>query len=307
MANLSPSVLRSRAEDCLRAAKQPKRLVLLHTAIALGSALMVSVLQYLLSQGIAGTGGLSGMGVRAALSTVQSLLSALVTVLLPFWEIGLIRVARGWVKGEPVTLTTALEGFRRWVTVLGASVIVSVLYLVIGIALMYFSVTVFLLTPFSQPLLALLPTDPEKTVMIPELMQQISQEMLPIFVIFAVLFLPSAAFIAICTRFSDYAVMDGSPSLRAVVQSCRITLCRFWQVLKLDLSYWWYYLGILLCLAVSWADAWLPLLGINLPLNGDLAYFLCTLLGALAQGVLLWQCEAKRLTVYSLAYDALNA
>ena len=59
-------------ESILRANCDPKRLVAFHTAVALVLSLLALAIDFLLEQKIGNTGGLSGVGTRSVLKTVQN-------------------------------------------------------------------------------------------------------------------------------------------------------------------------------------------------------------------------------------------
>lgn len=313
MVTIKPSALRYEARNALQnATYNPKRLVLLHAAIALGSSLLITLLNYVLNLQIAQTGGLSDMGLRLILTTIQVVLELVVMVGLPFWEIGLIFAALCWGRGEEVTFPSLLQGFRRFGSVLGLKLLQGGLFLLMGFVILNFSTTIFLLTPYSKPLLEILEpviqttANPQQmeVLLTPELIASAIEVSTPLLVIFGVLYILAAIPVFYRLRFSEFAVMDGSGSLSAMVQSVRATQKKSLQLVKLDLSFWWFYLLQLLCIAVSYGDTILGNLGIALPVSADAAFFLFYVLGALCQGLLLWQYQATVLTTYGLAYKA---
>lgn len=310
---LTTTDLHRQAEARLqKAAYSPRRLVLIHSAISLGASLLVTFLNYLFSRQIAGTGGLGGLGARSVLSTVQSLLELVVMVVLPFWEIGLIRAALCWSREEPADFSALLAGFRRIGPVLRQKLFQGGLFVALAMALLQFSTTVFMLTPFSKGLGELLAplyqsSDPE-TLLTDAYMAQVGQAVLPFAVIFAVLYAVVAIPLFYRVRFSEFFVMDGNGAVKSIVESARITRRNVWQIVKLDLSFWWFYLLQLLCVAVSYGDSLLAAAGVSLPLSADTAFFLFYVLGAVCQLVLLWQYQAKVSTAYALAWqDMQNA
>lgn len=314
METLNPSDVCRQAGERLQRVDHPKRLVLIHTAIALGASLLVTALNFFLSKQIAGTGGLGGLGLRAFLSTVQAVLELAVAVGLPFWEIGLLFAALRWARGENIGFGGLLQGFRRFGTVLGMRLMRGGLFLVAAIAVFYLSTTVFLLTPLSTPLIDFLEpivadaAAPQQieSLLTPELMAAAADKMVALFVIFAILYAIVAVPVYYRLRFSEFAVMEGTGAVKAMVQSLRLTQGNSLKLVRLDLHFWWFYLLQGLCVAVSYGDMLLPALGIALPVSGDVGFFLCFVLGALCQGVLLWQCEGKRLTAYALVYETLG-
>lgn len=312
---IQPSVLRRQAGDLLqKATYNPKKLVLIHTAISTGSLLLVNVLSYLFSLLIDRTGGLSGMGLRSVLATIQSVLEFGAMLALPFWEIGLLFAALGWAKGESSTPTDLLEGFRRLGSVLGLRLLQGVLFFLVGIAIFNISYMIFLISPFADPFLSQLEpvyqfglsAQPEE-VITEELLMAVAKSCVPLFIIFGALYAVAAIALFYRIRFADFALMEGSGALKVMLESARITKKRFLQLLKLDLSFWWFYLLQVLCIAIGYGDSILPALGISLPLSPAVQFFLFSTLSLLSQGVLIWQYQGVVLTTYSLAYQTLAA
>lgn len=313
MITIQPAQLRRQAGTLLgQAAYNPKKLVLIHAAIALGGSLLITAINYFFSLQIADTGGLGGMGLRSVLSTVQSVLELAVMVLLPFWEIGLLFAALRWANGESANVPDLLEGLRRFGAVFAFRLLYGALFLALGFSIFYCSATLFVLTPFSNgftdiiaPLMQPdITMEQVEAIMTPAFMENMAGTMTPLFILFGILYAVAAIPLFYRLRFAEFALMDGERTGAAMLQSLHLTKKRSLQLVKLDLHFWWYYLLQVLCLVLSWADTLLPLLGIGLPVSAELAFFLFYILGAVCQGLLLWQCQAKVLTTYCLAYNA---
>ena len=292
----------------------PKKLVLIHTAIALGSSLLLTFITYLLSLLIDETGGLSGLTTRSLLTTAQSVLELVVMIAMPFWQVGIFYAALQWTRKESANFDSLLQGFRRFGAVLGLQILRGVLFLALGMPLSYIATAIFMLTPFSAPFLeriapmmeqGLTPEQLEALIT-PEFTAATTHAAIPLLIIFAIIYLAVAIPVFYRIRFADFAVMDNMPAGRALVNSFNITKGSCLQVLKIDLSFWWFYLLQILSVAVCYADTILPALGVALPVSGVTAAFLFYILGTLLQGVLLWQWEAHRVTVYGLAYRTLD-
>ncbi len=291
-----------------------KKTVLIHAAIALGGSALMTALNYLFSLQIADTGGLSGLGLRSLLTTAQSLAELAVMIALPFWEMGLLYTALQWARGEQAGLPQLTQGFRRFGAVLGVKFLYVGIFLMLGMGLAYFSAAVFMLTPWAGSLMEIMkPTmdaavTPEQlqSLLTPELLDQMTDAMIPLFILFGAVYALVGVPLFYRLRFSDYAVMDGMGAGKAVTHSLRITRRNCWQLVKLDLRFWWFYGLQLLCLGVSVGDKLLPLMGVSLPISADASFFLFALLGALCQLVLLWQCQGSVLTAYCLAFDAFS-
>lgn len=311
---LHPSELRGQADRLLEKAGDHKKLVLIHTVIALGGSVLITALNYLFSLQIAQTGGLSGLGLRSLLATVQSVLELVVMVALPFWEIGLLYTALKWRKGENAGMESLLQGFRRFGAVFAFRLLYGVVFLALGLVLIYVCSFLFAMTPFAKPLMEILEpvwtvtATPEQmeALLTPELIAAATKAMIPMLILFAVVFLPVAAVLFYRLRFARFAVMEGERAGRSLRESLRMTRKRTGQLLKLDLHFWWFYLLQALCLAVSYGDSILAFFGIKLPVSPDGSFFFFYVLGAALQALLLWQYQSRVLTTYCLAYDALR-
>lgn len=311
---LQASLLHRQSRDLLGRIENPKKLVLIHTAVSIGCSLLVTALNYLLGLPIADTGGLSGMGLRSALETAQSVLEIVVMVGLPFWESGLIYVGLMWLKGENATPSALLQGFRRFAPVLRFRVLYTLIFMIFGVSLFYICSTVFLMTPFGKPLVDQMAPmmDPSVTtqqlekLLTAETMAAIAKAMIPLFILFAVVFIPVALGIFYRLRLAEYGIMDGLGARKSLGTSLRVTRKNAWQLVKLDLHFWWFYLLQLLCVVLCYGDQILQLMGIALPIVPDAAFFLFYTVGMVLQGILVWQYQDQLLGTYCLAYRALT-
>lgn len=307
MVILQPALLRTQAQKLLqKAAYNPKTLVLIHAGVSLGASLLVSVLNFLLEFGIAETGGLSGLGMRSVLTSVQAILELAVSVVLPFWNIGLLFAALSWARGENARPGQLLQGFRRAGTLLGFYFVQGGLYFVLGMAVYHASTVLLMFTPYAEPLMAQLERLYASSAQLtPEITQELLTVMKPLLILFGALFTVVAIPVAYRLRFAQYGVMEGSGAVRAIVHSVRITKGAVLQLVKLDLSFWWFYLLQALTVVLCYGDQILSALGITLPFSSQAAYFLFYCLGLALQCLLLWQCQAGISTAYCLAYRAL--
>lgn len=301
---LQPSVLRQRAGELLQTTTyNPKKLVLIHTAITVGSYLIINIINYILSLQIAQTGGLSGIYLRSVLSAIQQSLNLFSVILLPFWEMGLLFSSLQWAKGDSAMPKDLPEGFRRFGPILRLRILQGILLLIIIFAISNISSILFLLTPFANPLVAQIESLMELSVtaehITEEQMMAFIQSATPMLVIFGVLCAIVLLFVFYRIRFADFIILEERSALKALIKSIRITKKSYWQVVKLDLSFWWFYLLQILCIALGYGYAFLPL-------TEDVFFLLFSALSLLAQGILLWQCQGTVLTTYALAYQTLS-
>ena len=300
--------LKQTALDRLSAAPgDPRRLALLHTGAAVALSLLATVVNYLLTQQMESTGGLSGIPLRSALSFAQSMLLLATTALMPFWEHGFYRTALQLSRGEPATPATLLTGFRRFGVVLRLLLLQTVLTVAITIACLQASTILYMLTPWSdltmetaEQLLATGGALDEAAI------NQMMQTLYPVYIILAVLL--GALLIPMLYRFrlSNWAVMDDTPgALRAMKLSAYWMHRNRWQLCKLDLSFWWYYALLGVASVFAYGDLLLPRLGIAL--NADVAFFGSYLLSAAVQLIVAWRFAPQVQTTYALAYQAFRA
>ena len=314
MISFKASDLHRQAQQRLQQATAPKRLVLIHTSIALGSTLLLAVLNFLFSLLIDDTGGLSGMGTRSLLSTAQTLMETVVMMALPFWQIGLTFLALRWARNDSVQAGHLLQGFRRFGPVFAFRLLYGFVFLALGFAAIHLASVIILMTPFSEALVdALSPMmDPSATaeqieaLFSPEKLSGMLDAAIPLFVVFGIIFLIAAIPVFYRLRLGEFAVMDGLGSGGALLHSLRITKGSWRHLVRLDLHFWWFYVLQVLCNVVANGNLLLPLLGISLPMGKEAAYFLFFGLGTALQILILWQFQGQVLTSYAVVYDTLS-
>ena len=294
----------------------PRRLALVHTGAALGVALLVMLINYLIGTQVETAGGLSGMGMRSVLGTVQTTLEYAVNIAMPFWEMGFIYAAVCMARGQRVGPASLLEGFRRFGPVLRLRLMKLFLYFGAAIACVYAASFLFMLTPFSTPMVETLLPLMESAMTVEEmelvLMQLPTEELIqmsvPYLVIFGILFLVAALFLCYRFRVADFILMDEpkTGALLAMSLSTRMTRRNRWELLKLDLSFWWFYLLAAVSVAVTYGDVLLPLMGVTLPMSAEAAWFVFYLLGAAVQLGLYWYGYSHLQTTWAVAHDTLR-
>lgn len=309
--------LKQRAGERLAAASyDPQKLTLLHGAVVVGVSLVLSLLTMALSRGIEGTGGLSGMGTRNLLETVQTLLSYAFNLLLPFWQIGIIFSFLRIIRSQPVGPDSLLRGFRRFGPVLRLKLMELVLYFAIAMICAYLSS--FLAMTLSSKLYTLL--EPLAMAMLEDpyadvnaLMTQLPQQelmaaMLPVLMIFAGLYLAIVILVGYRLRFAQYLVVD-TPELGAIASirgSLQLTKKNCIALFRLDLSYWWYYLLQAVAVLACYADLFLKAAGAALPLSGQWATLVCYCVYGAMTLTLDYFCRPQVEATYALAYDVLK-
>lgn len=317
MAALDCRHLKQDAQDRLgRISGDPRLLILLYTGVMVLLNLLVSGLNVYLDRQIGSTGGLSGLGARSILESIQSILSYMTVLFTPFWSAGflysVIQIARSG-RSDPKFM---LEGFRRFPSIIVFNLNQTLLIFFAATMVTYAASYIFMMTPFSHELEQVIGSVIQDGSILSSGgvidLQAISPDILlhasiPLFIIFIVLFIPVYAFLSYSLRLGSYLVMQGPRvgGFAAMMLSFRMMKGHRLQMFKLDLSFWWYYLIEGLLTLILYLDLILPLFGITLPFDATLLFFIKLLVYSGCQILFhLW----KKLpvdTTYVLSYDAI--
>lgn len=291
-----------------------KQIVLIYTGIITALSLAASGVSVLLSDRIATTGGLSNMGLRSVLSTVQTLLPMVQALVLLGLEIGYCHVAMGVYRSEPVSRDTLFGGFRRFFPLLRAVLLQAFLYSAVGLLSMYLSVYIFLMLPASAAFQALMlpliesASTLNSTIMLDEAtLSAATEAVMPVLWIFAVLFL--LVFLPMYYRYRmvPYCLIDQKRprALLAMHQSRMLMYRNRFALLKLDLSLWWFYGLQVLAALICYGDLLLPILGITLPWSPTVSYFVFLILSLAMQFAVYYFFMNRVSVTYAAAYEAL--
>lgn len=311
----SQGLKKTAASRLSNTAYDPRLLALLHTGVSLGATLLVSVISYILQQKIGTTGGLSGIGLRSILSTAQSFLHLVLTLLIPFWEIGFIYAAIRLARGAAATPIDLTAGFRRFGPVLRLKLLQTLLYGALAIPCSYVSAMIFSMTPLSADFQALILPILEQamtTGQVAELdaatIEAVLQTMLPLIPIFIAIFLAVLLPLMYRLRMAEYVIMDDAPcgALHALIASWRMTRGHAFALFRLDLSFWWFYALQALALVLAYGDQLLLLAKISLPIAADGIYFLFYGLYMIAELALYWRFGSYLHATYGTAYEVLR-
>lgn len=317
MADLNPKQLKNAARQRLSQRQyDPRKLVLIHTGLIVVLNLVVSGLNLYLNQQIGTTGGLGGLGLRSILQTVQTLLGYFSTFFTPFWAAGflyaMIRVARGQESGP----SDLLRGFRRFGRIMSHTLWQILIISTACIAMMYVVCNLFLCTPMAKPFLELIePMLQNPEILLPDgtlnlelvNVDSLMPAMIPLFIMYAVALIPFLIFLNCQFRMSLFLLIESIErgALGSFFVSVKLMKGHKWQMFKLDLSFWWYYLAETVLSLVLYLDVLLPMFGVVLPIDPTIAFFLAIILyGALELGFHYWK-KAEVDTTYATAYEAI--
>ena len=282
--------------DSLAAAPyDPRKLIMIHTGITIAVSLTGTLLNFILSKQIETTGGLGGLGLRSMLSTAQSVLQFLVAVLLPFWEAGYCYATMQIARGKDASPNTLLHGFRRFRPLLRLKLTQGLIYIALGMACFFVGYYIFMLTPLSDPLFAIIESiELDPTMLQTELPLDdatslaMTEAYTPMLLIWLFLFLIIGVFISYRFRMATFLILD-HPRMRAM-ETLRMSTYQLrghlTALFKLDLSFLWFYILNVLFAALAYGDYLMTGFGVPMPFSAEVAYFIFLILSLVCQGSL---------------------
>lgn len=285
----------------------PGRLVLIHTGAVLTLSLVLTAINQILDSTFGSVGGISGMETQAMLSTVQWVLQLVTMVVTPFWSAGLIFAALGYAGKRSVTPSSLLEGFRRWKPILSSGLMIGLRYTVLAFISMFLSSQLFMFTPFATPVYeaALQVTqNPELDIyaLLGDSMTWLSVTYTALFlIVYALLALP----VFYNYRMVNYLILDNPDmgGLQATILSRMMMRGKRLKLVKLDLSFWWYYALEMLCAALAFVPLLFSALDVSLPMSESVAFWLFQILSVLLQLALQHWAKPRLSVTYALCYN----
>ena len=307
-------ILKKNAAERVAAAENSRKIVLIYAGIITALAALVTVVNYVLKLQIAQTGGLSNMGLRTMLSTIQSVLPMVQSFVTMCLELGYVAAMLRIARQQYTSAHTLKLGFERFWVLMRWTLIQGFLYTLVGIAAFWVAVQLYMITPLSNSAMTILEpylTDMDTVLAMlqdPAFTEQITTAMLPLFVLFgavyAVLFIP----ISYSLRLAKYVIIDkpGKGAVFALKESRKMMRGSRMRLFRLDLSLWWWY-AISFCSALlCYGDVLLPMIGISLPFSADVAYFVFFALFLIVQFAACFFLRNRIEVVYAQVYNALK-
>lgn len=292
-----------------------KRIVIIYIALALGLTALVTVLDHVLGLQIDNFGGLSNLGKKTMLSSVQSMLPLAQSILTMCLDVGyvaaMLRIARG-MYASPQTLRL---GFDRFWVLLRCSVFKGLLLTGVTFVSMYTGIMIFMLTPLAAPVVEIVtPIMNQMSLLDSAIMiddatyAQLLQAMAPCFAFGGVILLVLGGPMFYSFRMVNYIIIDkpGMGALMALRESKKMMRGHRLQLLKLDVSLWWYYLASAAALLICYGDILLPMVGVELPVSETLAFFGFYALYMVASFGVHYFLRNQAEVSYALAYDAVK-
>lgn len=310
----SAKYLKVKASNRLESGKDPKKVVLVYSVIVALSALAVNAVQFFLDHQISQTGGLQNIGTRSMLSTMSSVLTLVQMLALMCLALGytaaMLRIARRQYASEK----TLKAGFERFWVLLRTRLLLMLIYFAIAFGLSYLAMMIYLVSPFSSALTALvLPLTsagtftPEMLLNDEALLLSVYDALIPMMIIYLVLLVPVFWAVSYRYRLVNYFLID-QPKLGAfgaLRQSKQKMKGNIKTLFRIDLSYWWYYLLRMLSASLVYVDLILVILGVQLPLSRSLQTIAILLMYLGSDFVLNYFLLNQVETTYALFYDTL--
>lgn len=305
--------LKQAAAETLAATPNQSQIIALYAGGNLLAVLCVTLLDYLLDGMIAKTSGLSNMGSRMILQTIQTVLPILQTAALLFWDYGYISLILGISRRRSQDPRELVSGFRLLGPIFRLTLLQYAITFVVTFASVYLAMMVFMFSPFSNAISQALIPMMENAISITEMAADpavaaaVSGASIPLLLILLVIYCALAVPVLYLFRMASYCLLDDprAGALRALGRSRMMMRHNRRHLLKLDLSFWWYYLLSLVPMAICYGDWLLPMLGISLPMSETASYFLFYGLYIVAQFLYSYFFQNQVEVTYAYAYEAL--
>ena len=244
-----------------RYGKRPYKLAFYSVAIALAVQLLVDAMGYWVAT-YQGGEGLDGMGSVTMIQTVHELLSTASSLLTPLWTLGFTAAIMAFMDWQDPQDTVLLKGLRRWWEFLKLYLLEGILMFFLMMAVIMPITYLYALTPWAKDLMNI--PDPEIVGEVKFVAAAVDAAA-PLLILYALAFLVVGMFFA-------YLILNGWIGVwSAMVTSFQMTKGYVWSMIKLDLSYWWYYLltGVLMGVYVA-----VVMLGYNLGYSYNTIFWL---------------------------------
>ncbi len=294
--------------------KDSRRAAMIHTGVIVAAGLVLTLLQMVMARGMGNATGLSGLGTISMLQTAQTVLQYANVILTPFWNLGFLYVTMQWARNRAAADRDLLTGFHRVGPCIGLLLNRFVLVFVAIFASVMICSSAYAMLPAGQQLQSqMLSSGAVDYYSYMETMTQQDMDALiaslrPVLIISCVVAAIVLVPVLYRVRLAEYVILDHKEAraFPAMLTSSALLRHRCWQLLKLDLQFWWYYGLKVLLLAICYADSLLAMVGVTLPVNEEVA-FLVSYVVYLALLFGLDVCFGPRVkTAYACAYDALK-
>lgn len=307
--------IKNLSEERLHQSASQQKIVMIYAALTLGLMFLVTGTNYVLGLQMDNFGGLSNLGKRTMLSSVQSMLPVVQSLLIMCLDLGyvaaMLRIARGMYT-SPQTLRL---GFDRFWLLLRCGIFKSLIMTGVTFVSMYLGIMLFMLTPFSKAAVEIIsPIISQVSLLNTEIVIDdvtyglLMEAMLPAFGICGILLLVLGGPMYYNFRMVNYIIIE-KPAIGAMMalrESKKMMKGHRLQLLKLDFSFWWYYLATGAAMVICYGDILLPMLGLELPVPEVVSFFGFYVLYLAASFGVHYFLRNRVEVCYGLAYDAVK-
>lgn len=307
----SAKYLKVKAANRLETGKEPQRVVLIYAAILAAAALAGNLIGYFLDGQISQSSGLQGMNTRAMLSTANVVVTIVQLLLVECLALGYCAAMLRIARGQYASGSTLKAGLERLGLLVRTRLLEGVILTAMSFALCMVVVNVYMLTPFSNRLiLAMLPLAEAGTLTTETMLTLWStayQALLPVTILYLVVLIPLLWYFSAVYRLVNYLLIDKPQlgAMGALRESRRMIRGNKLMLLRIDLSFWWYYLLQAATKALLYLGVILAALGVTLSVS-PLVYLVGTLAIYLAADFAVRYFLSNRVAVtYALFYDSL--
>ena len=303
------------ASQRLGHAREEKRIVAIYVAITLGLSALVTVVNYVLGLQMSDLGGLRNLSSRTMLSTLQSVIPMVQNLFIMCLSVGYMAAMLRVARGQYVSPQTLRLGFDRFWLLMRCGIFKGFIMTGVTFVSMYLGIMLFLLTPFSKaavevlaPIISQISLLDTGIVIDDVTYGLLMEAMLPAFGICGILMLILGGPMYYNFRMVNYIIID-KPAIGAMMalrESKKMMKGNRLQLLKLDISLWWYYLATGLAMLVCYGDLLLPMVGVNLPVPETVSFFGFYVLYLAASFGIHFFLRNRAEVCYALAYDAVK-
>jgi len=292
-----------------------KRIVLTYTALALGMALLVMVVNYVLGLRIDQLGGLRNLGMRKILSSIRTVLPLVQSMVSACLGLGFTAAMLRVARGQYVSVNTLRLGFDRFWVLLRCTVFKGLLFSAVMMLSAYLGIMIYMMTPLSRDVMELLiPYVSDVTILDSGVVledavyNQFVAMLWPAYLICGVVMAVLAVPMLYSYRMANYVIIDrpGLGALAALRESKKMMRYNRFDLFKLDLGLWWYYLALTGATVLGYGDVLLPMLGVALPFSQEVGYFVFYGVYAAATFAIYYFLLERVEVTYGLAYDTLK-
>ena len=306
--------IHDRAAQALNQAPQAQQIALVYAAVCIGLSLLSTLISVLLSDKIAGTGGLGNIGLRSVLSTGQSVLPLINFVITACLSIGYHTAILSFTRGYDASVRTLSGSFRYWGAILRTLLLQVIIFGGAFLLSTYISSFIFLATPYSgkftqimTPYLESMTVLSDGLVLDDALFTSLMGAMMPMMWILAAVCLVLILPLYYRFRMVEFALADDPQrgAIHALLKSRLLMRRNCFALFRLDLTLWWFYAAQLLISLVCYGDLLLPLVGVSFPWSETFSYYLFYGLSLALQAALYVYGMNRVYAAYAVAYDAL--